>query len=155
MDTTTAQHQYGQAIEQIVENVFQTMMGLEVQQTDVPWPPPATEVITASISLAGTWKGAVLVECGLHEALIFTSRMIGIDTPAELNDDVRDALGELANMVGGNLKSILPGGVELSLPSVVWGSDYRVGICHAGVAHRWLFTGGGVTFGIILIEVAA
>jgi chemotaxis protein CheX len=154
MDTTTAEHHYGQAIEQIVENVFQTMMGLEVHQTDIA-SPPAGEVITASISLAGTWKGAVLVECGLREAMAFTSRMIGIDPPTELNDDVRDALGELANMVGGNLKSILPGGVELSLPSVVWGSDYRVGICHAGIAHRWLFAGEGLTFGIVLIEVAA
>jgi hypothetical protein len=58
-------------------------------------------------------------------------------------------------MIGGNLKSILPGGVELSLPSVVWGSDYRVGICRAGRAHRWVFTGTGINFAVVLIEVTA
>ncbi|HEY3381297.1 MAG TPA: chemotaxis protein CheX, partial [Vicinamibacterales bacterium] len=86
---------------QIVENVFQTMMNLEVHAEELPWPPKG-ELITAAISLAGTWKGAVLVECGLNEAFLFTSRMIGVDLPTSLNDDVRDALGELANMVGGN-----------------------------------------------------
>jgi chemotaxis protein CheX len=154
MDTTTADQTLGPVIEQIVENVFQTMMDLEVHPSDAPWPPRA-EVITASISLAGSWKGAVLVECGLPEAFLFASRMIGIDPPTALNDDVRDALGELANMVGGNLKSILPGGVELSLPSVVWGSDYRVGICHAGRAHRWVFSSQDATFGVTVIEVSA
>lgn len=144
---------FAPVIEQIVENVFQTMMGLEVQPSDAPWP-PTSEIITASISLTGPWKGAVLVECPLPEAFLFTNRLIGI-TPTELTDDVRDAIGELANMVGGNLKSILPGGVELSLPSVVWGSDYRVGICRAGIAHRWVFTGPGVTFGVVLVEVSA
>jgi chemotaxis protein CheX len=151
MDTALTEETFAQVIEQIVETVFQTMMGLDVQPSDAPWPPKG-EIITASISLTGPWKGAVLVECPLPEALLFTRRLAGL-TPTELTDDVRDAIGELANMVGGNLKSILPGGVELSLPSVVWGSDYRVGFCRAGVAHRWVFTGPDATFGVVLIEV--
>lgn len=154
MQSTTADQAFGPAIEQIVETVFQTMMGLEVHQADTPWP-PAGEIMTASISLTGPWKGAVLVECVVPAALLITSRMLGIDAPVGLTDDVRDALGELANMVGGNLKSILPGGVELSLPSVVWGSDYCVGFCRAGTAHRWVFAGPEVTFGVVLVEVSA
>jgi chemotaxis protein CheX len=154
MDTTTADQTFGPVIEQIVENVFQTMMGMEVQPSDARWPPPG-DIITASISLAGTWKGVVLVECAQPDAVLFASRMLGIEPSAGLNDDVRDALGELANMVGGNLKSILPGGVELSLPSVVWGADYRVGICHAGHSHRWVFSGPETTFGVVVVEVSA
>jgi len=153
MDTTTADQTFGPVIEQIVENVFQTMMDMEVQPSDAPWP-PAGEVITAAISLSGSWKGAVLVECAVPEALLFASRMVDVDPPAGVNDDVRDALGELANMVGGNLKSILPGGVELSLPSVVWGSDYRVTICHAGEAHRWVFSSPEATFSVVVVEVS-
>lgn len=154
MDTKTSQETLGPVIEQIVENVFDTMMGLEVHRSDAPWPPRA-ELITASISLMGSWKGAVMVECGLKESFLFASRMVGIDAPTELNDDVRDALGELANMVGGNLKSVLPGGVELSLPSVIWGSHYTVGICHAGTAQRWVFSGPEVTFGVVVVEVSS
>jgi chemotaxis protein CheX len=140
-------------VNQIVEHVFQTMLGLEVHVVDAPFP-PSGDLITAAISLAGSWKGAVLVECGLPEAFLFTSKMIGIDPPTSLNDDVRDALGELANMVGGNLKSVLPGGVGLSLPTVVWGQDYTMQICRAGRARRWVFQCPEATFAVDLVEVA-
>lgn len=153
MEPTEEVTDFGPIVNQIVENVFQTMMGLEVHQTDTAPFPPAGELITAAISLAGTWKGAVLVECGLKEAFLFTSLMIGVEQPTALNDDVRDALGELANMVGGNLKSVLPGGVGLSLPTVVWGQDYSMQICKAGKARRWFYEAPNVTFAVELIEV--
>jgi chemotaxis protein CheX len=152
MNTTSADQTLGPVIEQIVENVFQTMMDLEVHPSDAPWPPRG-DVITSSISLGGSWKGVVLLECAVPEALLFASRMIDVDPPSDVNDDVRDALGELANMVGGNLKSVLPGGVELSLPSVVWGSDYRVAICHAGGVQRWVFSSPEATFAVVVVEV--
>ena len=38
--------------------------------------------------------------------------------------DLRDALGELTNMAAGNLKTLLPGSDDISLPTVVEGSDY-------------------------------
>ena len=38
-------------------------------------------------------------------------------------------MGGLANVLGGNLKSVLPRGVVLSMPSVVEGGDYTL---HAG-----------------------
>ena len=154
MDTSSQTQSYGPVVTQIVEHVFQTMMAMNVHAVDVAWPPvPHDQLITASISLTGTWKGAVLLECGQKEAFKFTTQMIGIDMPTELNDDVRDAIGELANMVGGNLKSVLPGGVGLSLPTVVWGADYSLQICRAGTAERWVFQGDEVTFAITLVEV--
>ena len=41
--------------------------------------------------------------------------------PAEA--DIADALGEIANVIGGNLKSTLPGPSLLSLPVVTTGSS--------------------------------
>jgi|WetSurMetagenome_2_1015567.scaffolds.fasta_scaffold20848_5 chemotaxis protein CheX len=153
MQTNAEVTDFEPVVHQIVEHVFQTMMAMDVHALDTPLP-SSGELITAAISLAGSWKGAVLVECGLSEAFLFTSRMIGIDAPTSLNDDVRDALGELANMVGGNLKSVLPGGVTLSLPTVVWGVDYTMQICRAGRSRRWTFQCPEATFAVELIEVA-
>jgi chemotaxis protein CheX len=39
------------------------------------------------------------------------------------DDDKRDVVAELANMIGGNLKSLLPGPLYLSLPTVLAGRD--------------------------------
>lgn len=47
----------------------------------------------------------------------------------EIDDDVRDAIGELANMLAGNLKAALdPAGsnIQLSVPSFVSGVEYAI-----------------------------
>ncbi|TIC83622.1 chemotaxis protein CheX [Nocardioides sp. GY 10113] len=45
---------------------------------------------------------------------------MGDDEPLD-DADLADAVGELVNMVGGSLKSILPGPSALSLPTVAAG----------------------------------
>ena len=52
---------------------------------------------------------------------------------------MRDVLGELANMIGGNLKCVLAREVQLSMPSVVDGSDYSLRVCGAEVRLRLAF----------------
>ena len=41
---------------------------------------------------------------------------------------VRDALGELTNILGGNLKALLPGPCHLGLPTVGSGQDFSAGL---------------------------
>ena len=69
-----------------------------------------------------------------------------------VDDDVRDVLGELANMIGGNLKSVLSRGIQLSMPSVVDGSNYSLRICGAEVRALLSFQ---CAEGIIWIRVLA
>jgi chemotaxis protein CheX len=45
--------------------------------------------------------------------------MFDLEPEAVTLDETRDALGELTNMMGGNLKALLPGPSRLSLPTVV------------------------------------
>ncbi len=59
-------------------------------------------------------------------AFAITSNFLGIDID-EINEDVEDAIGEIANMLGGNIKSILSEkgrDIDLSLPSTVSGKEY-------------------------------
>jgi chemotaxis protein CheX len=56
-----------------------------------------------------------------------------------VDDDVRDVPGELANMIGGNMKSILGQGIQLSMPSVVDGGDYSVRVCGVAVRRQLAF----------------
>jgi chemotaxis protein CheX len=112
-------------LSQIVESVFETMLNLEAKEHGTPWFPHEDRV-TAMVHLAGDWNGAVLVECDRGQACRFTGRFLSVDPPDVVDDDVRDVLGELANMIGGNLKSILTRGIHLSMPSVVDGSSYNL-----------------------------
>jgi len=56
-----------------------------------------------------------------------------------VNDEVRDVLGELANMIGGNLKCLLAQGIRLSMPTVMDGSDYGLPIFWPEVKERISF----------------
>jgi chemotaxis protein CheX len=123
---------------QIVESVFLTMMELEVFPCDTPWSSTGDRM-TSLVYLTGDWNGAVMLECDPHQACLFAGRILCMDPPETVDDDVCDVLGELANMIGGNMKSGMSTGVRLSMPSVMNGRDYDVRICGAEVQHRIAF----------------
>jgi len=123
---------------QIVESVFGSMMNLEVTECGTPWF-PSGDRLTSAVHLAGDWNGAVLLECDREQACRFTGRFLSADPPDTVDDVVRDLLGELANMIGGNLKCVLTRGIRLSMPAVVDGSDYSLRVCGAEVSERLAF----------------
>jgi chemotaxis protein CheX len=113
---------------QIVESVFTTMLNLEVVPHEIPWS-PSHDQLTAVVHLSGNRNGTLLFECNRWEACRFTGRFLSMDPPDTVNDDVRDVLGELANMIGGNIKCAVASGLRLSMPSVTDGSDYGARLC--------------------------
>lgn len=106
---------------QIVESVFENMIGLEAHTCRAAWF-AGEDRLAAAVRLEGAWNGALLVECGGQQAREFTQHFLSASIPAG-EDVVQDMLGELANMIAGNLKCVLGRGIQLSMPVVV-GSEY-------------------------------
>jgi CheY-specific phosphatase CheX len=115
----------------IVDDVFLAMLGVPVVSHPSP-PTVEEEILTGSVFFVGAWKGGVSIEMGVSQAIHLTKCLNSSASPSGVDDDVRDAIGELANMIGGNLKASLPSGAHLSVPSVVRGTDYNMRMC--GVA---------------------
>ncbi len=87
---------------------------------------PLENSITGVIGLAGTHKGVLAMHFPKPVAMAITGSFLGMDVD-EINEDVEDAVGELANMLGGSVKSILSAkgrDIDLSLPSVISGENY-------------------------------
>lgn len=143
---------YQAEVTRIVEDVFRTMLDMRVEQCPKA-SSPAPGTLTASVHFAGEWRGAVLLQCRPAQAFVFTSRLMAGVRPIRVDADVRDVLGELANMLGGNLKSVLPPGVALSMPSVVEGSDYAVHICGGNAATTVSFASDLGAFWVTLVQV--
>jgi chemotaxis protein CheX len=115
-------HPHTEDLEQIAASVFSTMLGLEFQnRSNADACPALPDTITAAVRLEGSWQGAVLLHCMESQAREFAARFLGMPPPASIDSDVRDVLGELANMIAGNLKCTLRPGIQLSQPSVVDG----------------------------------
>lgn len=138
-------------LSQIVASVFETMMGLEVWCDEADWT-PGTDRMTATVHLTGDWNGALLVECDQRQACILAGRFLSMEVPETVDDVVRDVLGEIANMVGGNLKCIMTSGIRLSMPTVVDGSSYAMRICGSDVCERLSFACEAGRFWITALE---
>jgi len=83
--------------------------------------------ITGIIGLSGAMPGTVLICLEEHVALKATEAMLGT-LPTEINTDVIDAVGEIANMVAGNAKSQMAAfNLYLSIPTVIVGRNQKIG----------------------------
>lgn len=149
---TFAVEAYQTETERIVCDVFQTMLKCDITPRVAHWDPP-NSCVTAGIFFAGSWRGAVLIQASEHQACQWTSRLMALPIPEEFTSDVQDALGELVNMIGGNLKSVLPRGVGLSMPTVVRGTNYSMRICGGSLTASQSFETDGEPFSVTLVEM--
>lgn len=106
---------------QIVQSAFENMLGLEVSWCGAAWTASSNR-LTALVHITGESSGTVVLECSPAVACQFAGKFLSIDPPAVVDEMVRDVLGELANIIGGNVKSALAQGLHLSIPAVLEGS---------------------------------
>ena len=111
------------------KEVFETMVFMALEE--VTGPPAEIEDVTllGTITFKGPLEGCLGICCGLNCARTIAANMLGMD-PSEAisDDDVNDAIGEVANMVMGAVKARLQdeiGNVEVSIPSVVQGLELK------------------------------
>jgi chemotaxis protein CheX len=142
-----------------IREVFSTMVGMEdLLHLPVVIDPEThfENCVTAMIGLAGAYSGIVIVHTPTPLALQITSSMLGMDVE-EMNEDVSDALGEIANMIAGSFKQHLSScgaDTRISTPSVVTGSDYDVsaGTAQNSITLRFLTDDSWFIVGITLDE---
>lgn len=143
----------GQAqIHKVTQQVWSTVLGMKIEPA--PTGGALTErFVSGKVRISGAWEGAVTVWCSTKLARAAASAMFML-APAEASpEEVSDAVGELANMVGGNIKTLIKGDCKLSLPAVVQGVDYvapaEEAPPDASLQELWFACEGGV----VLISV--
>jgi chemotaxis protein CheX len=115
-----------QQVAEVVQTVFDTMLNLPT--VHAPGQPPSVRSfeVAGMIHITGGWNGTVLLLC--NEAIATRAASIMLDVPQENATlaDNHDAIAELTNIIGGGVKSVLPGPSALSLPTVTQGSDFHL-----------------------------
>jgi chemotaxis protein CheX len=121
---------HAQHISESTQEIFSSMIMLEVKPGE-PFNRNKSmlkDSISGIIGLAGNTKGLLAIHLPTSVALAVTTAFLGMDV-AEIDEDVRDAIGELANMLGGSIKSAIdPKGseIQLSMPSSISGEEYSI-----------------------------
>jgi chemotaxis protein CheX len=105
-------------VQSIAEDAWTALVGEDEFLLPTPGELPA-DVVSSWVDVVGPWTGSVVLTTGRETAAGLTRALLGDHAPEELEDeDVADAFGEIANVVGGNVKAALPGTSALSLPGV-------------------------------------
>ena len=114
-------------LEAATRDVFHIMLGTQLEPP-VPSDPPLVADLTSMVGLAGDLCGVISFHCRAESASLMASKMLGMEISG-FDDTVRDAIGEICNVVAGNFKAKVAGLVNecmLSVPSVISGSDYKL-----------------------------
>jgi chemotaxis protein CheX len=119
--------QFEKHLDQAADEVFRTMMGLGCTP-DGKHAGGEAGTISAVIGLAGALSGSLVLHTSGAAAMRIAERMTGIET-SQVDAMVRDAVGEVCNMVAGAWKGFDPAlasGCLLSTPTVVAGTSYEL-----------------------------
>lgn len=113
-------------LDNTIEEVFSMMMGIECSPSEnVPVP---RDKVTAVIGLAGSLSGAYIVNVTDDAALRIAGALMGM-TATEVDDMVKDSIGEVCNMLAGGWKGRFPqlaSECMLSVPTIIEGKDCLV-----------------------------
>ncbi len=145
--TRSREENWQPILEIALEEVFEIMVGSRVRPEPLSAHTPDRE-FTAMVGLTGSLCGILTICCSGKTAGAVARAMLG--AAAQSQEEVRDALGEICNMVTGNFKNKLAGTddrCKLSVPTVVSGGHYTVHSMLHGVSITTLvlFEGGPVT----------
>lgn len=120
--------------------------------TALPVIPGPGQAFIGSVQIRGAWEGSVYIQAPRALVQRAAAIMFGMDEAAVGPDEMSDALGELTNIVGGNVKAVLPSPCELSLPTVVEGIEPRLVVMHNQVLRTAGFRSEGFVFAVALLK---
>lgn len=103
---------------EIARSLFDTMLGLPFEAECPTGCSDSGTQLEAHISVKGCWKAEILVRAPEELARQIACVMFKLSDGELTDDDVRDALGEVANVIGGSIKGIIDCDGDLTLPSV-------------------------------------
>ncbi len=122
--------EFTKKIVETTEELFNTMIFLEVS-ADPPFAEGKQAIgchVSAMIGLTGDFSAMLGIHCPETTGLAISGAMLGMEIEA-IDADVKDALGEIANMLAGGLKERFAAeglNLELAIPTAISGKSYTI-----------------------------
>lgn len=127
-----------------VIETFDTMLSMSLSKVGKVTDPGLNEKrLVGAVNYAGEVVGTMSLHVSEDFAKLITCSMLGIDeSDIEGIEEIKDVLGELANIISGNLKSdFLDADLAciISTPSITRGSDFKIEPSKMGDLQNWVF----------------
>jgi chemotaxis protein CheX len=141
-----------QNLDTSVDEVFNMMLGVACARS-LAEVVPEDETITAVVGFGGLLSGACVFSSGASTALVIAAKLTGMEF-AELDDTVKDAIGEICNMLAGTWKGRVPdlsANCGLSIPAVITGSNYNIHVQAPEFRLHHVYSFDDSTFSVTII----
>jgi chemotaxis protein CheX len=123
-------------LKSIVDEVWSSLLDptpIDAEHLDLD-----SDLVAGYVEISGGWFGRVSVETTDQGAFALASQMLDVPVEDLSEADLVDAVGELANIVGGSVKSCVDGHSTLSLPAVARDAAVERMNLTMQVVSRWL-----------------
>ncbi len=142
-------------VSEAVIDVFDSKLSTRLEPTDtIPADNPESHRNVGSVSFAGDAVGMVSIHVGDNFSRELAADMLGKKVEELAGEDViKDMMGELANIVGGNLKSAFTDAglsCALSTPAFTTGTDFEIESLNMENYERLAFRSAG---NVVLVEM--
>lgn len=141
-------------IAQVVDEVWDAVVGTPLT-TSPPIGPSGRQELAATVAYLGDWRGAIVMRLDAALARLVGSRMFMLPAEALSETEIHDAVGEVCNMIGGNLRAHLSTTCELGTPTIVTGVDLEVAIPDTTALVSLQYRSGEAAVGFTLLQHAA
>ncbi len=142
-----------ECLTEVGENIWSQTLGVSLTpRADTNLRVPGA-MIQGQVQVTGQWQGTLVLQCSLQAARRAAGVMFDRQEDDLTQEDIHDTVGELANMIGGTVKSMVADdGCFLSLPIVIEGTDFNVRALNTKVIARQAFEDAGEPIVVTVLE---
>jgi len=121
---------YVEPFVEVTVNTFKEFVGIDVSPRHPHFISSDKEFewdVSAIIGLSGIIKGAIIISMKSDLAIRLTGLLTGLEH-TEVDADVIDAIGEINNIISGNIKPKVPNGdkIVISIPTIIRGKEHSI-----------------------------
>ena len=121
---------YVEPFVEVTVSTFKDFVGVEVSPRHPHFINPEQDYewdVSAIIGLSGIIKGAIIISMKSELAMKLTGLLTGMEH-TEIDADVIDAIGEVNNIISGNIKPKVPNGdkIVISIPTIIKGKEHSI-----------------------------
>jgi flagellar motor switch protein FliN len=126
-----------------IMDTFKTMLSMDLAKVGMVTDEGLDEQrYVAGVNFAGEVVGNLCIHASREFACLVTGAMLGMESDQVEEEELKDVLGELTNIVSGNLKSdFLDAELAcvISTPAITRGSDFKIEAGKVGEHHQWVY----------------
>ncbi len=134
MDSPIKETAFIESVIEATKNVFSMMAGMDVENRGISREDKTKADVTGIIGLSNdSVKGSIAISFPDKVGRKAVSNMLSLKEEEITEEDLKDGIGEITNMIAGELNNRIGNIFRLSLPSVITGKDHIISFSNKGL----------------------